>query len=207
MTAGKVEVKPLRIGLTGGIASGKTTVANLFAELGVPVIDTDVIARQVVEPGEPALAEVKEAFGAEVIDSRGRLDRGRMRERVFSSASARKRLEAILHPFIRARMLEESAAANGAYQIIVVPLLVESGLEGLFDRVLVVDVPRDTQLSRLLSRDRETRSQAERILKSQASRERRLAKAHDVIENTAGLDDLREDVRRLHERYLALATP
>ena len=200
----KAKLKPLRIGLTGGIASGKTTVADLFAELGIPVIDTDVIAREIVQPGKAALAQVQEAFGDDFIDSAGRLDRPRMRERIFSSPSARKRLERILHPFIRARMLEQSDAAGGAYQIIVVPLLVESGLESLFDRILLVDVPREEQVSRLLARDRESRPQAEKILEAQATREQRLAKADDVIENTAGLEQLREEVNRLHRAYTDL---
>ncbi len=202
-----IQAKPdaLRVGLTGGIASGKTTVADLFAELGVPVIDTDVIARQVVEPGEPGLARVQEAFGDGVIDASGRLDRKGLRRRVFSSQADRKRLEEILHPFIRARMLEQSAAAGGPYQIIVVPLLVESGLEGLFDRILVVDVPRETQISRLLERDRESQDQAKSILSAQASREERLSAADDIIQNTGGLDKLRGQVLKLHTRYLKLA--
>ena len=129
----------LRIALTGGIASGKTAVADLFAQLGIPVIDTDQIARDVVEPGQPALAQIAQSFGAEVLDASGRLDRARMRERVFSDPAQRKLLESILHPAIREELARRSQAARGPYQIHVIPLLVESGQRGNYDRVLVVD--------------------------------------------------------------------
>ena len=194
-----------RVGLTGGIASGKTTVANLFAARGVPVIDTDVIARQVVEPGEPALAAVVDAFGAQVLGADGRLDRPRMREQIFGDARARRRLEAILHPAIRAEMERQSQAAGGPYQVLVIPLLVEGGRRDHLDRVLVVDVPEATQIERLVRRDGVAREQAEAALGSQASREARLAFADDVIENTTDLAALDSRVARLHEKYLHFA--
>ena len=194
-----------RVGLTGGIASGKTTVANLFAARGVPVIDTDVIARQVVEPGEPALAAVVGAFGPQVLGADGRLDRPRMRERIFGDPQARRRLEAILHPAIRAEMERQSRAAGGPYQLLVIPLLVEGGRRDHLDRVLAVDVPDATQVERLMSRDGVPREQAEAALRSQASREARLAFADDVIENTADLAALESRVAQLHEKYLRLA--
>jgi dephospho-CoA kinase len=194
-----------RVGLTGGIASGKTTVANLFAARGVPVIDTDVIARQVVEPGEPALAAVVDAFGAQVLGADGRLDRPRMREQIFGDAQARRRLEAILHPAIRAEMERQSQAAGGPYQVLVIPLLVEGGRRDHLDRVLVVDVPEATQIERLVRRDGVPREQAEAALGSQATREARLAFADDVIENTADLAALTTRVARLHEKYLHFA--
>jgi dephospho-CoA kinase len=193
---------PLRIGLTGGIASGKSTVADMFADLGVPVIDTDLIARDVVAPGQPALQEIREAFGAGVIAEDGTLDRPAMRALVFGNDEARRRLEAILHPRIGAATREQADAAGGPYQIIVVPLLLESSLRAFVNRVLVVDCEEETQVARLLSRDAESESQARRILAAQASRAERLAIADDVIANEGDLDDTREQVRRLHRRYL-----
>ena len=194
--------KPLRIGLTGGIASGKSTVANMFAELGVPVIDTDLIAREVVSPGQPALAEIREAFGAGVIATDGTLDRSAMRAIVFGDDAARRRLEAILHPRIRQQTLEQAGAAGGEYQIIVVPLLVESSLRTFVDRVLVVDCDEDTQVARLLARDAESEEQARRILAAQSTRDERLAIADDVIANDGDLDDTRKQVEILHQGYL-----
>ena len=196
---------PLRIGLTGGIASGKSTVADMFADLGVPVIDTDVISREVVAPGEPALAEIREAFGAGVIAADGTLDRAAMRSLVFGDSAARRGLEAILHPKIGKATREQADAADGAYQIIVVPLLVESPLRGFVDRVLVVDCDEHTQVTRLLARDAETEEQARRILAAQSSRTERLAIADDIISNDGSLDAVREQVRVLHRRYLVLA--
>jgi dephospho-CoA kinase len=194
--------KPLRIGLTGGIASGKSTVADMFADLGVPVIDTDVIARKVVEPGQPALAEVRETFGDGVIAADGTLDRAAMRAIVFGDDAARRRLEAILHPRIGAATRAQADAAGGDYQVIVVPLLVGSSLRAFVDRVLVVDCDEGTQVARLLARDAESEDQARRILAAQSSRAERLAIADDVIVNDAGLDETRNQVLALHRRYL-----
>ena len=193
---------PLRIGLTGGIASGKSTVADMFADLGVPVIDTDVIAREVVRPGQPALDEIREAFGAGVIAADGTLDRPAMRSIVFGDDAARRRLESILHPKIGEATREQAAAAGGPYQVIVVPLLVESSLRGFVDRVLVVDCDEDTQVSRLLARDAESEDQARRMLAAQSSRAERLAIADDVVANDGSRDDTREQVIALHQRYL-----
>ena len=195
----------LRIGLTGGIASGKTTVADMFAELGVAVIDTDVIAREVVMPGEPALEEIRQQFGDDAIDADGTLDRTAMRQRIFADADARAKLEAIVHPRIRAATLEQAENASGLYQLIVVPLLVESPLRDFVDRVLVVDCEEETQIQRLLQRDTESEEQARRILAAQASRSERLAIADDVLSNNGSLDRTRTQVRHLHENYLELA--
>ena len=197
--------QPFRVALTGGIASGKTTVANLFAELGVPLIDTDVIARQVVEPGQPALAEVVATFGSNVLDAEGGLDRRRMRERIFTDPSARQRLEAILHPAIRAEMERQSRAADGAYQVLVIPLLAESGRRDHVDRVLLVDVPEEAQVERLMSRDHVSREQALASLAAQATRAARLAMSDDVLSNEGRLNDLEASVARLHEQYCRLA--
>lgn len=197
--------KPLRIGLTGGIASGKSTVADMFAGLGVPVIDTDVVAREVVRPGEPALAEIREAFGDRVIAQDGTLDRAAMRAIVFGDDLARRRLEAILHPRIGEATRRQADAAGGPYQVIVVPLLVESSLRKYVDRVLVVDCSEDTQIARLLARDAESEAQARRILAAQSSREERMAIADDVIANDGDLDEAREQVEALHRRYLRAA--
>jgi len=194
-----------RVGLTGGIASGKTAVANLFATHGVPVIDTDIIAREVVEPGQPALATVVDAFGTGVLAADGRLDRPRLRERIFGDAEARRRLEAILHPAIRAEMERQSRAAGGPYQVLVIPLLVEGGRRDHIDRVLVVDVPEATQIERLVRRDGVSRDQADAALRAQASRDARLAFADDVIENTGDVAALETRVAKLHGNYLRRA--
>ena len=196
---------PPRIGLTGGIASGKTTVANLFAELGAPVIDTDIIAREVVAPGQPALDEIAAAFGDRVLQPDGSLDRGALRARIFASEEDRRTLEAITHPRIRAEALRQADAAGGPYQLIVVPLLVQSPLRGSVDRVLVVDCPEKLQIERLVARDGESEVGARRILAAQSSRGERLAIADDIITNDGGLEDLREQVAALHEIYRSLA--
>lgn len=195
--------RPLRIGLTGGIASGKSTVADLFAEHDVPIIDTDVIARQLVQPGMPALDEIRTAFGDGVFDSQDQLDRASMREVVFSDTSRREQLEAILHPRIRDEAIAQSGATDGPYQIIVVPLLVESPMRDFVDRVLVVDCDEETQLNRLLARDAENEDQARRILAAQASRADRLSLADDVISNDGDLETTRQQVDALHEKYLS----
>ena len=196
---------PLRIGLTGGIASGKSTVAEMFAELGIPVIDADVIAREVVEPGQPALDEIRARFGDDMVDAQGRLDRAAMRSAVFADDDARRDLEAILHPRIGAETRRQAEAAGGDYQLIVVPLLVESALRQFVDRVLVVDCSEETQLERLLARDAESPEQARRMLAAQASRQERLEIASDVIVNDGPLEETQNQVRVLAERYSNLA--
>jgi dephospho-CoA kinase len=196
----------LRIGLTGGIASGKSTVAELFADLGVPVIDTDVIARDVVAAGEPVLENIRHEFGDDVFDEAGELDRGAMRRIVFSDNDARHRLEAILHPRIQAAAIEQASSAGGRYQLIVVPLLTESPIREFIDRVLVVDCEESAQIRRLMARDAESEGQARRILSAQASRDERLKIADDVIHNDGDLAATLEQVQTLHQQYLALTT-
>ena len=197
--------RPLRIGLTGGIASGKSTVADLFSEHGVPIIDTDVIARELVRPGEPALNEIRIAFGDDVFDAQGRLDRKSMRKVVFLDPARRVKLEAILHPEIRDAVVAQSKKTDGPYQIIVVPLLVRSPIQQFMDRVLVVDCDEDNQLKRLLARDAENEEQARRIFAAQASRQDRLELADDVITNDGELGETRSQVDALHNKYLRLA--
>lgn len=195
----------MKIGLTGGIASGKSTVAAMFADLGVPVIDTDAIAHELVEPGQAALDEIIEEFGAGVIDDQRRLDRSKMRELVFADDSSRHRLEAILHPRIRAEMMSRADAAEGPYQVLVIPLLLETGMAALVDRVLVVDCPQQLQLERLLARDPGSETTARQILAAQIGRRERLAGADDVLENADGLERLRAAVIQLDRTYRALA--
>jgi len=194
-----------KVGLTGGIASGKTTAANNFAEMGVPVIDTDVIARQVVKHGEPALEEVRQRFGDRVINESGELDRVAMRKLIFSDDDLRIALENILHPRIGAETRRQSAAAGGDYQMIVVPLLVGSPLLQFVDRVLVVDCAEDIQVERLLARDAESTEQARKIISAQASRDERLAIADDIISNNRGLNEIRQQVALLDKKYRLLA--
>jgi dephospho-CoA kinase len=198
-------LRVLRIGLTGGIASGKSTVAQRFAELGVPVIDSDQIARDVVAPGQTGLAAVAQRFGTGVLATDGSLDRRMLRERVFSDPDARKQLEAILHPLIRAEMQRRSELAGGPYQVHAIPLLVEGGGRDRVDRVLVVDVEPETQVARVMARDGSSESEAHAILAAQASREARLAAADDVLVNNQGVAELRRAVDSLHQKYLKLA--
>lgn len=197
--------RPLRIGLTGGIASGKSTVARLFGELGIEVIDTDIIAREVVEPGQDALAEIHAAFGERVLNTDGSLNRGAMRQLVFADDEARRKLEGIVHPRIQERTRARIEAATGPYVVVVVPLLVESSLKDRLDRILVVDCSEATQIERLLARDAETEAQARRMLAAQSTREQRLEIADDVIHNDSTLAAISAQVSAIHDRYLAIA--
>lgn len=197
--------RPLLIALTGGIASGKSAVARLFENLGVPVLDTDQIARDIVEPGMPAFAEIVTAFGRDILDASGRLDRRRLRDRVFADPAQRRQLESITHPAIRAELARRSTAAAGTYQIHVIPLLVEGGRSDVYDRVLVVDCPEAQQIERLMTRDKSSAEQARSILAAQATREQRLEAADDVIVNTGTLADLEQFVLTLHQNYERLA--
>lgn len=193
------------VALTGGIASGKSAVAERFETLGVDVIDADRVARELVGPGQPALDEIASAFGNDVLDANGALDRRRMRERVFADPSARRRLEAILHPRVRAELHERARLSTAPYVLLAIPLLAESEGYDWIDRVLVVDVPRETQRQRLIARDGITPQLADAMLDAQASRERRLAIADDVVDNDGALADLDAQVAKLHRHYLAEA--
>ncbi len=195
----------LRIGLTGGIASGKSTVAQRFAELGIPVVDADVAAREVVARGTPGLAGVVERFGPSILAENGDLDRRALRQLIFKDPGSRQDLEAILHPLIREAMERSAEAAAGPYMVMVIPLLVESGSRGRLDRILVVDVDEAAQLRRVQARDGGSFDQARAILASQVSRAARLAAADEVLLNDGTVTDLRQEVDRLHEKYLRLS--
>lgn len=197
--------RPFCVGLTGGIASGKTTVARLFEGLGVPVLDTDQFAREVVAPGQPLLQQIAQRFGAGVLRTDGTLDRAALRSIVFADPAKRAELEQLTHPAIRALLEQRSAAAGGEYQIHVIPLLVETGGRQRVDRVLVVDCSEDMQIRRLQARDGSTLEQARNILAAQVSRAARLAAADDVVVNDGELAPLRDRVAELHGRYLELA--
>jgi dephospho-CoA kinase len=196
---------PLRIGLTGGIASGKSTVGALFAALGVPVIDTDQIARDVVVPGSPLLERVIAHFGEGMLTADGALNRHALRDQVFADPSQRASLEAMMHPVIMAELQRRAAAAGGTYQILSIPLLVERNLGASVDRVLLVDCEEQLQLRRVQVRDGVTLAQARAILTAQASRAARQAVADDVIVNDGDLARVRDRVETLHALYGTLA--
>jgi dephospho-CoA kinase len=195
----------MRIGLTGGIASGKSTVALRFRELGVPVIDADESARRVVELGQPGLAEVGGRFGAGVLTTGGELDRRALRKLIFSDPQLRRELEAILHPLIREDMERRAMAAVGPYLVLAIPLLVEGGALDRVDRILVVDVPEAIQLERVMGRDGGSPEQARAILAAQVSRDSRIKAADDVLTNSGTVSELRQAVDGLHKHYLWLA--
>ena len=205
-TSSRSKGSSFRVGLTGGIASGKSTVANILGELGADIIDTDVIARTVVEPGQPALEEIRRHFGDGVIADDNTLDRRALRQLIFADDGQRKKLEDLLHPRIREVALDEASAATGPYQVLVVPLLTGSPLAAAMDRILVVDCSEETQLGRLLARDSESEQQARNIIAAQSSRDERLAIADDVILNDGTLDALRAATVAMHRQYLDLAT-
>jgi dephospho-CoA kinase len=198
-------VQPLVIGLTGGIGSGKSAAAAVFSRLGVPVIDADVIARELVAKGEPALAEIATAFGEDILDAGGGLDRAALRQRVFADPAERQRLEAILHPRIRRQIQRRISHLEAPYCVVVIPLLLETGQTDLVDRVLVIDLPEDAQIHRVAARDRLGREEILAILKAQTSRKTRLAAADDIIDNSGGPEELEVRVLRLHDRYRDMA--
>lgn len=195
----------LVVGLTGGIASGKSTIEKAFVERGVPTVDADLVAREVVQPGEPGLAAVAAEFGPGVLAPDGQLDRRALRERIFTDPAERARLERILHPLIRARVHAHLAAVDAPYALLVAPLLLEAGLEDLVDHVLVVDVPETVQLARLMTRDHTSEAQARAALAAQLPRRERLARADEVIDNSVDPSLVGGIVDALHQRYLALA--
>jgi dephospho-CoA kinase len=200
-----MSARVFRVGLTGGIASGKSTAAKFFGALGVPIIDTDQLARDVVEPGQPPLERLVERFGRSILTEDGHLDRPALRNIVFSDPRARADLEALTHPAIGAAVEARSATAGGPYQILVIPLLVEKNLGSQLDRVLVVDCSEELQIRRLQSRDGSTPEQARAILNAQASRTARVKAANDIITNEGDMSRVRDQVATLHSTYLELA--
>ena len=191
-------------GLTGGIGSGKSTVARLFGELGVHWVDADDVAREVVEPGTPALERIAKHFGEQILTSEGALDRAQLRGIVFQQPEERAWLESLLHPIIRDELIRQLNPENYQlpYVLLVSPLLLETDQHELVDRIFVIDVPKDVQLERTMARDTNSREQVERIIAAQMSREDRLARADEVIDNDRPLDDVTRQVRELHERLL-----
>lgn len=196
----------LKVGLTGGIGSGKTTVSDLFASLGVPVIDADVISRDLLKTGTDATRAVVDAFGREITSGENDIDRAKLRQLVFDKPQARSRLEAIIHPRVREEIRNQASALSEPYCIVVIPLLFESGQQDLVDRVLVVDTSVDQQRERASSRDNADADEIDKIIQSQISREQRLAGADDVIENTGDIKSLEQKVRELDQHYRSVAT-
>jgi len=196
----------LKVALTGGIASGKTTVSDLFVELGVPVIDTDIIARQLVEPGQPALEQIVAHFGASILQADGQLDRRQLRARIFNDPGERQALEAILHPAIRNELESQLARVTAPYTILVIPLLAESSRTWGQDRTLLVDAPEALQVARLVERDHCSVAEAEAALSSQADRGQRQSIADDIILNDGDTAELAKRVRELHSAYLRTAS-
>lgn len=193
------------VALTGGIGSGKTVVSDLFARLGVPVIDTDIIARELVKPGKPALTEITHAFGREVLTAKGELDRQKLARITFSSARMRKQLENILHPRIHTEVRSRLQKLEAPYAIVVIPLLVETGQVETYNRVLVVDCDEAIQIQRVRERDHRDDEQIKAVMQAQATRAERLSWADDVIDNSETLHELEQAVTRLHQTYLKLA--
>lgn len=193
------------VALTGGIGSGKSTVANAFAALGVPLVDADVIAREVVQPDCPALHAIVQRFGPAMLSAGGSLDRAALRARIFSDPAEKAWLNGLLHPLIQRQTEQQLRSARTPYVLWVVPLLIENNLQQRANRVLVVDVDRERQIARTLSRDGVSRAQVENILASQVSRQQRLACADDIIDNSGRPEEITDRVATLHQRYLALA--
>ncbi|WP_308366581.1 MULTISPECIES: dephospho-CoA kinase [unclassified Microbulbifer] len=196
----------LTIGLTGGIGSGKSAAAACFTELGIDVVDADWAARVVVQPGQPALAQIAAHFGAGVLLESGELDRAQLRAIVFDNTAEREWLEQLLHPLIREEILRALKTSNGPYAVLESPLLIESGQYKLVDRVCVVDLPEALQVERASGRDQSDPEGIRKIMAAQLSRQERLARADDVLNNAGDLDGLRQQVEALHRRYLELAS-
>ncbi len=194
----------LRIGLTGGIGSGKSTACEIFSELKVPVIDADVIAVKAVKPGMPALQSIIDEFGVKIITKDGYLNRKKLRDRIFKNESDRRKLESILHPVIYKEIERQTKSINSAYCIISIPLLLETGTSDIIDRILVIDIPKELQLSRASARDNASLKNIETIIHSQISRDDRLAAADDIINNEGDIENLRKQIYDLHEFYKSI---
>jgi dephospho-CoA kinase len=193
------------VGLTGGIGSGKTAVSDRFAKLGIGIIDADIIAREVVEPGTEALHAITEHFGTQLLTSDGQLDRTQLRKTIFLDIAAKKWLESLLHPLIGNEIVRQLGEVKSSYALFVSPLMVESQQKLLCHHLVVVDVPNEVQIERTMQRDANDRDQVERIIGSQADRQTRLAAANDVIDNTCGFEQLDLRVSELHQQFLTIA--
>ncbi len=193
------------VGLTGGIGSGKSTVSAIFKKLGVPVIDADQIARELVEPEQPALKQIIHAFGSELLNQAGELDRNKMRKIIFQHPEEKKTLESILHPLIRESMLHQISRLKTPYCILEIPLLLESNQTDLVDKILVIDVPPDLQYKRVQDRSNLSKQEVETIIATQIDRSSRLAAADDIIVNNRSLAELDKKVEQLHQTYLSFA--
>ena len=194
----------LKIGLTGGIGSGKSTACEIFSELGVPIIDADIVARKVVQAGMPALQLIKEEFGEDIITKDGLLDREKARDQIFTNEIDRKKLENILHPVIYERIIHETKNIDSSYCIISIPLLLETEALDIIDRVLIIDVSEKLQLSRASVRDNASLNDIERIIQTQISRDNRLAAADDIINNEGDIENLRRQIHNLHKFYKSI---
>lgn len=196
----------LKVGLTGGIGCGKSTVCNLFAQHGIPIIDADIIARQLVEPGQPALCVLAEKFGTDILNLDGSLDRAKLRTMVFADAEKKRQLDDLMHPLVYDRINSEMNVLSGDYCIVAVPLLLETGKAEMFDKILVIDCSVETQIQRVSCRDGLDREQILRIIATQISRDERLKMAHEVIDNSTTLTQLAKQVEKLHNSLIFLAT-
>ncbi len=194
----------LKIGLTGGIGSGKSTACEIFSGLGVPVIDADAIAHKVVKPGMPALQSIIDEFGVNIMTKDGCLNSKKLRDRIFINETDRKKLESILHPIIYEKISHEAENINSSYCIIFIPLLLETGVSDIIDRILIIDVPKELQLSRASVRDNASLNDIERIIQAQISRDDRLAAADDIINNEGDFKNLRRQIYELHEFYKSI---
>ena len=197
--------QPMRVGLTGGIGSGKSTVKKCFDEIGVPTADADEISRRITRPGQAPFDEVVALFGTKCRDESGSLNRQYLREVIFADPAMKEELEAIIHPRVRAEIQEFINQVNYPYCIICIPLLLETGRQTTMDRVLVIDAPEELQIARVSRRDKANEEQTRRIINAQISREERLRRAHDIIVNDGSIDDLKNQVVKFHDRYIELS--
>ncbi|NQZ54777.1 MAG: dephospho-CoA kinase [Piscirickettsiaceae bacterium] len=195
----------LKIGLTGGIASGKSAVCQLFSQYDIPIIDADIIARQLVEPGLPAFKEIVLTFGSNIVQQDGYLNRSLLRQLIFTDSAAKKQLETILHPKIRQQLSSQSQQYSSQYCILVIPLLIEADMQDLVDRILVIDLSPEQQLQRLCQRDQLSPDDAQMIINNQCARHQRLSIADDIIDNNNTPEILAQSVTKLHQKYLNLA--
>jgi len=197
----------LIIGLTGGIGSGKSSVARLFSQYGIPILDADQIAKELVEVGQPALTQISQRFGQTILHPNGSLNRSALRQKIFTDKQAKQQLEALLHPLIRQQMQQQSQQLvqqnpEPPYCIQMIPLLLETQQQLSMDRILVVDLTEELQIQRVTQRDQQSKTDVERIIQQQVSRQQRLHAADEVIDNSGDLDSLKKQVKRLHQGYL-----